>query len=287
MPATLALLPECRLAIADSTIIQGDAHAVLRRLSSASVQCIITSPPYWGMRDYDEEGQIGLAESLPQYINRLVEVFSECKRVLRDDGAMWVNIGDTFTSGNRGWRAIDKKNPARAMSMRPATPDGLKAKDLVGLPWRIAFALQDDGWYLRSDVIWNKPNAMPESVRDRPNRSHEYMFMFTKSEKYYYDRDAVRELNGRNLRSVWNVHTKAFPEAHFATFPPALIEPCVRSCSRKGDFILDPFFGSGTSGIVADLNHRRYIGIEINKEYVALAARRLAAPDERVVSIAA
>lgn len=271
----LAVMREHPLRLAHSTIVHGDALQVLRRLPSLSVQCIVTSPPYWGLRDYDVEDQVGLVESLPQYLNRLTETFAEARRVLRDDGVMWLNIGDSYTSGNRGWRAPDRKNPARAMSVRPTTPDGLKSKDLIGLPWRLAFALQDDGWYLRADVIWNKPNAMPESVRDRPNRSHEYMFMLTKSERYKYDRDRVRAKNGRNLRSVWDINTKPFAGAHFATFPSELIEPCIASSSDEGDFVLDPFFGSGTVGLVSERLGRRFVGIELNPDYVAMAAMRL------------
>lgn len=278
---------EPKILLSESTIIYADALSALRRLPGSSVQCIVTSPPYWGLRDYNFERQIGLEESLPQYINRLTEIFSEARRVLADDGVLWLNIGDGFTSGNRGWRAPDKKNPARAMSTRPSTPDGLKSKDLLGVPWRLAFALQDDGWYLRTDIIWNKPNAMPESVKDRPNRSHEFIFMFSKSERYFYDRAAVVEPNGRNLRSVWNVNTKPFPEAHFATFPPSLIEPCILSSSTPGDTILDPFFGSGTVGLVAQGYDRKYVGIELNPEYVEIAVKRLAAPEERVLSLAA
>lgn len=163
-----------------SMIIEGDAIFALQRLPTASVQCIVTSPPYWGLRDYGISGQIGLEDTLQQYINKLVSVFSEAKRVLKDSGVFWLNIGDGYTSGNRGYRAPDKKNPARAMTVRPDTPEGLKSKDLLGIPWRLALALQEDGWYLRSDIIWNKPNAMPESVKDRPTRSHEYVFMLTK-----------------------------------------------------------------------------------------------------------
>ena len=172
----------------NSIIIESDAILALQKLPSASVRGIVTSPPYWGLRDYGIKGQIGLEEKLQQYINKLVSVFAEAKRVLRDDGVFWLNIGDGYTSGNRGYRAPDKKNPARAMSVRPDTPEGLKPKDLLGIPWRLALALQADGWFLRSDIIWNKPNAMPESVKDRPTRSHEYVFMFTKKEKYYYTR---------------------------------------------------------------------------------------------------
>lgn len=272
----VAVLPEQQLNFDRSTIFHGDALRVLRRLPSKSVQCMVTSPPYWGLRDYDVENQIGLVETLPQYLNRLTETFSEARRVLRDDGVLWLNIGDAYTSGNRGWRAPDKKNPARAMAVRPQTPEGLKPKDLIGLPWRLAFALQDDGWYLRADVIWNKPNAMPESVRDRPNRSHEYMFMLTKSEKYKYHRDRVTAKNGRNLRTVWDINTRPFPGAHFATFPPDLISPCVLSSSDQDDFILDPFFGSGTVGLVAEELGRKFVGIELNAQYVAMAALRLA-----------
>ena len=275
------------LDIRDSMIFEGDALTVLQRMPSDHAQCIVTSPPYWGLRDYNIGDQIGLEPTLPQFINSLVTVFREARRVLRDDGVLWLNIGDGFTSGNRGWRAPDKKNPARAMSTRPNTPEGLKPKDLLGIPWRLAFALQDDGWYLRADLIWNKPNAMPESVRDRPTRAHEYVFMFSKQEKYFYDREAVKEENGRNLRSVWNIHTTPFPGAHFATFPQKLIEPCLKASSRPGDFVLDPFFGSGTVGLAAEEMGRSYVGIELNPEYVALAADRLNASKETIVRVAA
>ena len=275
------------ISLQESILFEGDALNVLQRLPSDSVQCVVTSPPYWGLRDYNNPDQIGLQEKLPQFVNKLRAVFAEVRRVLRNDGVFWLNIGDGYTSGNRGWRAPDKKNPARAMDVRPDTPDGLKPKDLLGIPWRLAFALQDDGWYLRADVVWNKPNAMPESVKDRPTRAHEYLFMLTKDERYYYDRDAVREPNGRNIRSVWNVHTQGFGGAHFATFPPKLIEPCIRASSRPGDFILDPFFGSGTVGEVAQALNRRYVGIELNPEYVALAARRIGMAEPKVIRIAA
>jgi len=261
-----------------SMVLQGDCLHVLRRLPAACVQCIVTSPPYWGLRDYHISGQIGLERSLTQYINRLLAVFNESKRVLKDTGILWLNIGDGYTSGNRGWRAPDKKNPARAMSVRPDTPEGLKPKDLLGVPWRLAFALQQDGWYLRCDIIWNKPNAMPESVKDRPTRSHEYIFMLTKSERYYYDYAAVTEQNGgkpRNRRTVWDINTQPFPEAHFATFPPALVRPCILSGSKPRDFVLDPFFGSGTVGVVCQELQRNFIGIELHPEYVSLADKRL------------
>ncbi len=268
-------------------IIHADALTALRRLPDRSVQCAVTSPPYWGLRDYNVPDQIGLEPTLPQFISNLQAVFAEVRRVLRDDGVLWLNIGDGYTSGNRGWRAPDKKNRARAMEVRPATPAGLKPKDLLGIPWRLAFALQDNGWYLRADIIWNKPNAMPESVQDRPTRSHEYMFMLTKSETYYYDRDAVREQNGRNRRTVWDVNTQGVAGAHFATFPPALIRPCIAASSRPSDFVLDPFFGSGTVGLVAETLDRNYVGIEINPQYVELASSRLTPEAHRVVRLAA
>lgn len=276
-----------KLALTESTIFEGDAFQVLERLPDKSVQCIVTSPPYWGLRDYDIEDQIGLEPTLPQFINALRSTFKEARRVLKDDGILWLNIGDGYTSGNRRWRAPDKKNPARAMSVRPETPDGLKKKDLLGIPWRLAFALQDDGWYLRADLIWHKPNTMPESVKDRPTRAHEYLFMFTKSERYFYDRAAVIEPNGRNLRSVWSLNTQGFADAHFATFPPKLVEPCIRASTRPDDFVLDPFFGSGTVGKVAQELGRQYAGIELNPAYVRMAVNRLSEDQARVVRIAA
>lgn len=272
------VVPPEKIDITRSTIFEGDTLKVLDIIPSESVQCIVTSPPYWGLRDYEINGQIGLEHSLPEYINKLVSVFREVKRVLKPDGLFWLNIGDGYTSGNRKWRAPDKKNKARAMSVRPDTPAGLKPKDLLGVPWHLAFALQEDGWFLRSDIIWNKPNAMPESVKDRPNRSHEYLFMLSKSEQYFYDYDASREsINGneRNKRSVWNINTQPFADAHFATFPTALIEPCISLSSRPGDFILDPFFGSGTVGVACQDLGRKYIGIELNSDYIAIACRRL------------
>ena len=275
------------LRLRDSVILEGDALTVLTRLPDKSVQCIVTSSPYWGLRDYNIAEQIGLEPTLPMFVNRLVGVFAEAKRVLSDDGVFWFNIGDGYTSGNRGWRAPDKKNRARAMSIRPDTPAGLKPKDLQGIPWRMAFALQDDGWYLRADIVWSKPNAMPESVKDRPTRSHEYLFMFTKSERYYYDRLSILESNGRNRRSVWNINTQGFPGAHFATFPVKLIEPCVASSTRPGDFVLDPFFGSGTVGVACQSQNRKYIGIELNPDYVELAADRLGANEDSVIKLVA
>ncbi|MBP7960515.1 MAG: site-specific DNA-methyltransferase [Caldilineaceae bacterium] len=261
-----------------SCIVHGNTLSVLQSFPNEHVQCVVTSPPYWGLRDYDIVGQIGLEETLDEYIQNLTLVFSQVRRVLKPDGTLWLNIGDGFTSGNRRWRAPDKKNPARAMNVRPDTPDGLKPKDLLGIPWKLAFALQDDGWYLRSDIIWHKPNGMPESVKDRPTRVHEYIFLLTKSEKYYYDYESVREPVGnrtRNRRSVWSVNTQPFADAHFATFPPNLIKPCILAGSREQDLVLDPFFGSGTVGLVCQQHSRKFLGIELNPEYVQIAANRL------------
>lgn len=263
----------------EGQIFTGDARIELQRIEAATVQCCITSPPYWGLRDYGIDGQIGAEMDLNQYIAQLVEVFAGVWRVLREDGTVWLNIGDSYTSGGRTWRDTDKKNPARGMEYRAPTPAGLKPKDLIGVPWRVAFALQDAGWYLRSDLIWNKNNALPESVKDRPSRVHEYVFLLTKSERYFYDHEAVQEaaVNGkkRNCRSVWTINTEPFKEAHFATFPRELVSRCLLAGSRQGSLVLDPFFGSGTVGEVCQLYYRNFVGIELNPEYVAIARRRL------------
>jgi site-specific DNA-methyltransferase (adenine-specific) len=263
-----------------SFIYHGDALQVLKILPSEIGRTSITSPPYWGLRDYDTSGQIGSETDVNDYVQKLVEVFHELRRVLTNDGTFWLNLGDSYTSGGRTWRAPDKKNPARAMSYRAPTPDGLKPKELVGIPWRIAMALQADGWYLRSEIIWHKPNALPESVKDRPTRAHETIFLFTKNEDYFYDYEAIREKgsNGqlRNRRSVWSIHTEPFNGSHFATFPPKLIEPCVLAGSEKGDYVIDPFFGSGTTGMVANLQERNFLGIELKGDYIDLARKRLA-----------
>ena len=259
----------------ESSIFQGNAELILSRLPSNFFRCCVTSPPYWGLRDYGVNGQIGAEADPVEYISQLVNVFDQVKRVLTDDGTLWLNIGDSYTSGNRRYRAPDKKNPVRAMSYRPKTPDGLKPKDLVGIPWRLAFALQEAGWYLRSDIIWEKPNCMPESVKDRPTRSHEYVFLFSKSLKYYYDCEYLRGQNGRNSRTIWSIPTEPFSGAHFATFPPKLIEPCIITGSAIGDWVLDPFFGSGTVGVVCEQQRRNYVGIELNPNYVNLSVDRI------------
>lgn len=265
--------------LGSGVLYHGDALRTLRTLDDSSVQCAVTSPPYWGLRDYGVDHQIGAEPKVEQYVDNLVAVFAELRRVLRDDGVFWLNVGDCFTSGGRKWRQADKKLKARGMSYRPETPEGMKPKDLIGVPWMLAFALRADGWYLRTDIIWEKPNGLPESVRDRPTRNHEYLFMLTKSEHYSFDVDAIREpsANGslRRKRSVWTINTEPFSGAHFAVFPPKLVEPCVLSSSKPGDVVLDPFFGSGTVGQVARNLGRDFVGIEISDEYVDVARQRL------------
>jgi len=258
-----------------SLIVIGDSRQLLSHVKENTVRCCVTSPPYWSLRDYEIAGQIGLEPNLEDYFAGLVAVFEEVRRVMTNDGTLWLNIGDSYTSGGRTWRAPDKKNPVRAMSTRPATPEGLKPKDLIGVPWRLAFALQAAGWYLRADIIWNKPNCQPESVKDRPTRSHEMLFLLSKSEHYHYDPSSVRGPNGRNLRTVWDINTLPYKEAHFATFPPSLVEPCLALGSTEGDLVLDPFLGSGTTGEVALRMGRRFLGMELNPDYVEIAQRRL------------
>ena len=261
--------------LSESTVFRSDAGTLLQKLPENLFRCCITSPPYWGLRDYGIDGQIGAEEEPAAYVRRLVDVFEGVRRVLTDDGTLWLNIGDSYTSGNRGYRAPDRKNPVRAMTYRAPTPDGLKPKDLIGIPWRLALALQEAGWFLRSDIIWEKPNCMPESVKDRPTRAHEYLFLLTKSVKYYYNHANIKEPNGRNRRTVWSIPTEPFPGAHFATFPPKLVEPCVMAGSKPGDWVLDPFFGSGTVGVVCEEQRRNYVGIELNPEYVEIALQRI------------
>ncbi len=259
------------------TIIEGDALKKLEGLESKSVQCVITSPPYWGLRDYGIAGQIGAEPELDSYIANLLAIFKEVHRVLKTDGTLWLILGDCYTSGNRGTRAPDRKNAARAMAYRPKTPAGLKNKDLIGVPWRVALALQRAGWYLRSEIIWHKPNCQPESVRDRPTKAHEQIFLLSKSERYLYNKITEPAAGGgeRNGRTVWTIATVPFPEAHFATFPPALVERCVKAGSNAEDTVLDPFFGSGTVGKVCQDLGRNCIGIELNPSYVQIASKRI------------
>jgi len=264
----------------DSLILKGDSSQMVKQLPNNFYSSCVTSPPYWGKRDYGYNGQIGAEFEIQEYIENIVLIFREVRKKLKDDGTLWLNIGDSYTSGNRTWRSEDKKNPARGMSYRPPTPKGLKSKDLIGLPWKIAFALQADGWYLRSDIIWYKPNCQPESVKDRPTQSHEYIFLFSKSEKYYYDylsikEPAVEKGRLRNKRTVWQVNTEPFSEAHFAAFPEDLIKPIILVSSKPDEYVLDPFFGSGTVGAVCKKLQRKYHGIELKDEYIEIAKRRI------------
>jgi DNA modification methylase len=303
-------------------LLHGDCRAVLPTLEAGSVQTCVTSPPYWGLRDYGVEGQLGLEKTPEEYVLRMVEVFREVKRVLREDGTLWLNLGDSYaatTKGTGGTKSLSgggslRPNGHSQPQMDPIRMDygvlPIKPKDLVGIPWRVAFALQADGWWLRSDVIWSKPNPMPESVTDRPTKAHEYLFLLTKAERYYYDAEAIAEpavrvgdLPGgsakqvrlgdrpnvaklavrpvdaqRNRRSVWTIATQPFPEAHFAVMPEALVEPCILAGSKAGDTVLDPFAGSGTVGKVAARHGREFVGIDLNPQYVDMARRRIAGP---------
>lgn len=267
--------------LSQSVLIQGDAKDALRLLPHESIQTVVTSPPYWSLRDYDVDQQTGCDETLEDYISRIVKTFDEIRRILKKDGTVWLNIGDAYTSGNRRYRAPDRKSRARAMSVRPATPDGLKPKDLIGLPWRLAFALQDAGWWLRSEVIWNKPNAYPESVRDRPTKAHEAIFLLSKNQDYYYDIDAVRGINGRRLRTTWDIPTdpqrknNGDADSHPAVMPVALAQRCVQITSRVGDFVLDPYAGSGTTLLAAQNLGRQWAGIELKPTFIDLIEHRL------------
>jgi len=324
----------------------GNALTVLKTLPSESVDCVVTSPPYFLLRDYGTMGQIGLENTPEQYIKRLASVFMECRRVLKNDGTMWVVIGDSYAGSGRGWggkndlysRKIQPRASYATEFSKPKNIPNYKNKDLIGIPWLLALALRDLGWYLRQDIIWHKPNPMPESVRDRCTKAHEYLFLFSKSAKYYFDHSAMLEpakydgrkqvmysgspkyLNNasglktqslskggdrypnkirvfgsknqvgtgrndigkmwtekpaRNKRSVWSVPTRGFKGAHFATFPPDLIRPCIVAGSPPDGIVLDPFMGAGTTALVARELGRNYIGIELNEEYVRMAGERL------------
>ena len=262
------------LARRHSAVVHGDARQVLSALPENSVQTTITSPPYWSLRDYGSPGQIGAEDSPDEYVRKVLCVLEQVRRVTRPDGTLWLNVGDSYTSGGRTWRAPDKKHPVRAMRYRPPTPDGLKPKELVGVPWRLAFAAQQAGWYLRADVVWNKPNCMPDSVKDRPTRAHEYLFLFSKNERYFYRPDAVRGPNDRNIRTVWDIPTEPYAGAHFATFPKRLVEQCLLLTSREDDLVLDPFIGAGTVGLVAVQQARRFVGVELSDKYLRLIKKR-------------
>lgn len=263
-------------------LLCGDAAEQLRTLEPESVNVCVTSPPYYNLRDYGIAGQIGREDTPDEYIENLVSAFREVRRVLKKDGTLWVNIGDSYTGGNRKSRDRDRKVQGREMAIRKPTPEGLKPKELLGIPWRLAMALQADGWYLRSDIIWNKLNAMPESVKDRPTRSHEYIFLLSRSQKYYFDMERIKEpcvtpkgKKWRNKRDVWAVGTTGFKGDHFAVFPEKLIEPCILAGCPEGGIVLDPFTGSGTTGVVAMRLNRGFVGIEINTNYSKIAAERM------------
>lgn len=319
-------------------IINADCREALRDMADDSMHCVVTSPPYWGLRDYGHDDAMGLEATVQEHVDGMVAVFREVRRVLRSDGTLWLNYGDCYTSGGRAtFRSGASENKGHHVQddmLCPKTPPGLKPKDLVMLPARIALALQADGWWLRSDIIWHKPNPMPESVTDRPTSAHEHLFLLTKSASYFYNADAVREtakypdddrpsrasmdharapteiMNGirprktdkqrghsrrhdgfndrwdqmtkaeqqsmgRNLRNVWTIATAPFSEAHFATFPPALIEPCIKAGCPASGTVLDPFGGAGTTGLVAARLGRNAILIEINPEYAAMARKRI------------
>jgi len=325
-------------------LIEGDCLAILPTLAAASVQCCVTSPPYFGLRNYGVDGQIGLEPTIGEYVAKMTAVFREVWRVLKPDGVLWLNLGDSYVNSLGNGRG-GETNIAGAVPHRSAgdkTKSGLPSKNLIGIPWRVAFALQDDGWILRSDIIWHKPNPMPESVTDRPTRSHEYIFLFAKQAKYYYDAEAIKEpasessiqrinqpnfanqtggdkdygeksnrsmrktlenwadkqrghgrrhdgfndrwdnmtrdeqcAGMRNKRDVWTVAPATYAEAHFATFPPDLIEPCILAGSAPGDTVLDPFSGSGTTAAVALKHHRNAIGLELNPAYIEMAHKRI------------
>ena len=333
-------------------ILQADARHI--PLRDGCVQMLVSSPPYWGLRDYGVSGQIGLEATPDEYVATMVAVFREVKRVLRDDGTVWLNLGDSYAGSSKGQGGVlnspKQRSNAGAYHGHPLKLDydivGLKAKDLIGIPWRVAFALQADGWYLRSDIVWAKPNPMPESVTDRPTRSHEYIFLLSKSERYFYDADAIKEqgsmaslkrldqptfasqnggakdygddsnrstrktlehlkarvdkqrghgrrhdsFNDRwdlmekqeqcglmvNKRDVWNIACEPTPEAHFATFPQKLIEPCILAGSRPGELVLDPFLGSGTTGKVCERLGRKWVGLELSADYIGIAEKRTA-----------
>jgi DNA modification methylase len=312
-------------------ILIGDCLEKLKELPNGVINCCITSPPYYGLRDYGVDGQIGLEESPEEYVAKIVEIFTEVKRVLSKDGTLWLNLGDSYWGG--GWRGTDLNGNSgdiqkghkgthcgATMPAMKGKSNGYKPKDLVGIPWMVAFALRADGWYLRQDIIWHKTNPMPESVTDRCTKTHEYVFLMSKSQRYYYDADAIKEeaaydgrndtmmkgsikykenvmpsgnpnsmsVNGherwmkndegdyvRNKRSVWTVNTRPYSGAHFATFPEKLIVDMIKAGCPDGGLVLDPFMGSGTTGLVARKLNRNYVGIEINPEYVTMAENRI------------
>lgn len=264
-----------------SRILTGDNRELLPSIPSESIQCCVTSPPYWGLRDYDHPAQIGAEPSPDKYVQNLVEVFREVRRVLRKDGTLWLNVGDGYArnggTGNCGPNAVVGNTKRLIQKRNCKVPDcwGLKDRDLIGLPWRVAFALQADGWILRSKITWLKKTAMPESVKNRPTNATEEVFLFSKSPTYYYDSKAVREGTGANLRNCWILGPDANGNGHPATFPRELARRCILLGSRANDIVLDPFGGSGTTGIVAKQLDRKSILIEINSHYSKICEKRI------------
>jgi DNA modification methylase len=303
-------------------ILKGDTRDVLRELEDCSVHCCVSSPPYFGLRSYlpdghpDKAKEIGLEQTPAEYVEQMVQVFREVRRVLRDDGTLWINLGDSYSSGGNGPGAISSKQSTnRGANLPPKRTPGFGPKQLLGIPWRTAFALQSDGWWLRQDIVWGKQNPLPESVTDRCTKSHEYVFLLAKSERYFFNAAAIAETAAagrpsgnkshkyvdaysaedseqhrnkaglmkvaatayatRNKRSVWTIATQPFGEAHFATMPPALAETCILAGCPERGTVLDPFGGAGTTGLVADRLNRNAILIELNSEYVELARRRI------------
>ena len=263
-------------------ILFGDCVETLKEFDEKA-RCCITSPPYYGLRDYGgEDYQIGQEESPEEYIQKLVEVFREVRNNLTEDGTLWLNIGDSYYNYRPGkGQALVKQTVSKSEQDLPSKCarrgnklQGLKEKDLIGIPWMLAFALRNDGWYLRQDIIWHKPNPMPESVRDRCTKSHEYVFLLSKNQNYYFDVDAIKEPT-RRKRSVWNITKKGYKDAHFAVYPPELVIPCIKAGSEKNDIILDPFMGSGTTAMVAKSLGRYYIGCELHEDYGKLIEKRV------------
>jgi len=264
------------------TILFGDCRETLKQFDEKA-RCCVTSPPYYGLRNYgDEDKQIGLEQTPEEYIEEMVNVFRLVRDNLTDDGTLWLNIGDSYYNYRPGkGQALNKQSVSNTKqdlpnkcARRGNKLEGLKEKDLIGIPWMLAFALRADGWYLRQDIIWSKGNPMPESVRDRCTKSHEYIFLLSKSQNYYFDVDTIKE-QSRRKRSVWNVNTKPNKQAHFATYPPELITPCILAGSKENDIVLDPFMGSGTTAMVARALGRYYIGCELHEEYNNLIQERV------------
>ncbi|TXH01864.1 MAG: site-specific DNA-methyltransferase [Candidatus Moraniibacteriota bacterium] len=264
----------------DLQVIEGDSFKVLPKLKSDSIQCCVTSPPYWGLRDYDHPQQIGAEASPADYVANLVSIFGEVHRVLKDDGTLWLNVGDGYArnggTGRCGPNAVVGNTKKLIQKRNCKVPDvwGLKGRDLMGLPWRVAFALQENGWYLRSRIVWIKKSAMPESVKNRPTNATEEVFLFSKSINYYYDSTAVRQESGANLRNYWILGPEPGGHGHPAAFPSELARRCILLGSRVGDTILDPFGGSGTTGLCATRLERKAILIELNPAYAKVAKER-------------